>query len=127
MFLPEISVKKPIFATMIFAAIVVFGLIGYNRLVVDEYPHVDFPYVSVTTTLSGASPEVIEADVTDPLEEEINTIPGIKNLRSSSADGVSQIVVEFELERDIDLAAQDVRDKVAVARYKLPDDIEPPI
>lgn len=127
MFLPEISVKRPIFATMIFAAIVVFGLIGYNRLVVDEYPHVDFPYVSVTTTLSGASPEVIEADVTDPLEEEINTIPGIKNLRSSSADGVSQIVVEFELERDIDIAAQDVRDKVAVARYKLPDDIEPPI
>ncbi len=127
MFLPEISVKRPIFATMIFVAIVVFGLIGYSRLGVDEYPHVDFPYVSVTTTLTGASPEVIEADVTEPLEEEINTIPGIKNLRSSSSDGVSQIVIEFEMERDIDIAAQDVRDKVAVARYKLPNDIDPPI
>ncbi|MGR3309403.1 MAG: efflux RND transporter permease subunit [Candidatus Brocadiales bacterium] len=127
MFLPEISIKKPIFCTMMIATIVVFGILGYKRLGVDEYPHVDFPYVSVTTTLRGASPEVMEADVTDPLEEEINTIQGIRNLTSASSEGWSEITVEFELDRDIDAAAQDVRDKVSVARKKLPKDIDPPV
>lgn len=112
---------------MMIAAIAVFGVLGYQRLGVDEYPHVDFPYVTVTTTLRGASPEVMEADVTDPLEEEINTIQGIRNLTSASSEGRSEITVEFELGRDIDAAAQDVRDKVSVARPKLPKDIDPPV
>src|SRR3990170_1774894 len=127
MFLPEISIKKPIFCTMMIAAIAVFGILGYQRLGVDEYPHVDFPYVTVTTTLRGASPEVMETDVTDPLEEDINTIQGIRNLTSASSEGKSEITVEFELGRDIDAAAQDVRDKVSVARPKLPKDIDPPV
>src|SRR3990172_12450111 len=127
MFLPEISIKKPIFCTMMIATIVVFGILGYQRLGVDEYPKVDYPYVTVTTTLRGASPEVMDADVTDPLEEEINTIQGIRNLTSASSEGVSVITVEFELDRDIDAAAQDVRDKVSVARGKLPKDIDTPV
>ncbi|HHT9127037.1 MAG TPA: efflux RND transporter permease subunit [Candidatus Brocadiia bacterium] len=127
MFLPELSIKKPIFCTMMIATIVVFGVLGYQRLGVDEYPKVDYPYVTVTTTLRGASPEVMDADVTDPIEEEINTIQGIRNLTSASSEGVSVVTVEFELDRDIDAAAQDVRDKVSVARGKLPKDIDPPV
>ncbi len=112
---------------MMIAAIAVFGILGYQRLGVDEYPKVDYPYVTVTTTLRGASPEVMEADVTDPLEEEVNTIQSIRNLTSASSEGRSEITVEFDLERDIDAAAQDVRDKVSVAINKLPEDIDPPV
>ncbi|MEE9514826.1 MAG: efflux RND transporter permease subunit, partial [Candidatus Brocadiales bacterium] len=112
---------------MIVSAIGVFGIIAYFLLGVDQYPKIDYPYVVVQTKLRGASPDVMELDVTDPLEEEINTIQGIRNLTSKSSEGFSEITVEFELERDIDVAAQDVRDKVAVAMERLPADIEHPI
>ncbi len=127
MFLSDVSIRRPIFTTMMMAGLVIFGIIGYLRLGVDEFPNVDYPYVGVYTVLRGASPEVIEADITEILEEEINTIQGIKNLTSSSSEGVSLITVEFELGRDIDAAAQDVRDKVSVAMEKLPKDIENPV
>ncbi len=127
MFLSDVSIRRPIFTTMMMVGLIIFGVIGYARLGIDEFPNVDYPYIGVYTVLRGASPEVIEADVTDVLEEEINAIQGIKNLISSSSEGVSLIVIEFELGRDVDAAAQDVREKVAMAMEKLPKDIENPV
>ncbi|MBN1421923.1 MAG: efflux RND transporter permease subunit [Planctomycetes bacterium] len=127
MFLSDLSVNRSVMAAMVILAILVFGAIGYTRLGISQYPDVEFPVVSVTTVLEGAAPEVVELDVTDVLEEEINTIEGIRSLRSVSALGFSRIEVEFELERDIDVAVQDVRDKVGMARRELPEDIDPPI
>lgn len=114
-------------ATMITLALIFFGLLGFQRLGIDLFPQVDFPYVTVTTTLIGAAPEVMDTDVTDPIEEEINTIEGVKHITSTSGYGFSQIVVEFELYRDIESAVQDVRAKVDLAKRKLPSDIDPPI
>jgi HAE1 family hydrophobic/amphiphilic exporter-1 len=127
MFLSDTSVKRPVFATIITLALVFFGLLGYQRIGIDLFPKVDLPYVTVTTTLFGAAPEVMDTDVTDPVEEEINTIEGVKHITSSSGYGFSQVVVEFELYRDIDSAVQDVRAKVDLAKRKLPTDIDPPI
>ncbi len=112
---------------MITLALIFFGLLGFQRLGIDLFPQVDFPYVTVTTTLIGAAPEVMDTDVTDPIEEEINTIEGVKHITSTSGYGFSQIVVEFELYRDIESAVQDVRAKVDLAKRKLPSDVDPPI
>ncbi len=125
--LSDIAIRRPVFTTMMIAAFIVFGVIGYQRIGVDLYPEVEFPVVTVTTVLPGASPEVIENDVTDVIEEEISTIEGIDNIRSQSFESVSQVVVTFVLEKNIDIAAQEVRDKVAIAAQKLPDDVEPPV
>jgi HAE1 family hydrophobic/amphiphilic exporter-1 len=127
MFLSDTSVKRPVVATIITLAIVFFGILGYQRVGIDLYPQVDFPMVTITTTLFGAAPEVMDTDVTDPIEEQINTIEGVKHISSTSGYGFSQIVVEFELYRDVDSAVQDVRAKVDVAKRKLPTDIDPPI
>ncbi|MBM4338789.1 MAG: efflux RND transporter permease subunit [Deltaproteobacteria bacterium] len=127
MFLSDTSVKRPVVATIITLALVFFGILGYQRIGIDLFPEVDFPYVTVTTTLFGAAPEVMDTDVTDPIEEQVNTIEGVKHITSSSGYGFSQVVVEFELYRDIDSAIQDVRAKVDLARRKLPTDIDPPI
>ena len=127
MFLSDASVKRPVFATMITLALVFFGILGYQRIGIDLYPQIDFPMVTITTTLSGAAPEVMDTDVTDPIEEQVNTIEGVKHITSTSGYGFSQITVEFELYRDIDSAVQDVRAKVDVAKKKLPTDIDPPI
>jgi HAE1 family hydrophobic/amphiphilic exporter-1 len=127
MFLSDTSVKKPVVAAMITLALVFFGWIGYQRIGIDLYPEVDFPMVTITTTLFGAAPEVMDTDVTDPIEEQVNTIEGVKHITSSSGYGFSQIVVEFELFRDIDSAVQDVRAKVDLAKRRLPTDIDPPI
>ncbi len=127
MFLSDLSVRRPVVATMITLALIFFGLLGFQRLGIDLFPQVDFPYVTVTTTLIGAAPEVMDTDVTDPIEEEINTIEGVKHITSTSGYGFSQIVVEFELYRDIESAVQDVRAKVDLAKRKLPSDIDPPI
>lgn len=121
------SVKRPVVATMITLALIFFGGLGFQRLGVDLFPQVDFPYVTVTTTLIGAAPEVMDTDVTDPIEEQINTIEGVKHITSTSGYGFSQTVVEFELYRDIESAVQDVRGKVDLAKRKLPSDIDPPI
>ncbi|MEE9584157.1 MAG: efflux RND transporter permease subunit, partial [Candidatus Brocadiales bacterium] len=123
----EFCIRRPVFTIMMVSALGVFGLIAYFMLGVDQYPKIDYPYVVVQTKLRGASPDVMELDVTDPLEEEINTIQGIRNLTSNSSEGFSEITVEFELERDIDVAAQDVRDKVAIAMERLPKDVEHPV
>jgi HAE1 family hydrophobic/amphiphilic exporter-1 len=112
---------------MMTSALVVFGLLGYVRLGVDQFPTMEFPVVAVTAMLEGASPEVVEEDVTDVLEEYVNTISGVRTLQSKSLQGISQVIVTFELDRDLDTAAQDVRDKVSQARRELPVDVEPPM
>ena len=126
MFLPEMSIKKPVTTLMMMAALLVFGVIGFLRLGVDLFPRVEFPVITVTTLLEGASPEVMEENVTDIIEEEVATIEGVRNLSSISSHGASVVTVEFEMERDIDLAAQDVRDRVNAILRELPDDAEAP-
>lgn len=121
------AIYRPIFASMVIGAMVVFGLIAYSRIGVSLFPDVDFPIVTVTVIYEGADPETVESDITDIIEEGVNTISGIKSLRSESTEGIAQIFVEFELERDIDVASQEVRDKVSSIRGDLPTDIEPPI
>jgi len=123
----DVSIRRPVFAVMLMAALLTFGLLGYQTLPVNLLPALDIPIVTVTTLLPGASPEVMESDVTDVLESAVNTIEGIKQLTSFSGQGVSQVTVTFELERDIDVAAQDVRDKVSGAVGSLPIDAEPPV
>jgi HAE1 family hydrophobic/amphiphilic exporter-1 len=109
---------------MLVGALVALGLISLGRLGVDLFPRVEFPVVTVTTVLEGGTPETVETEVTDVLEEHLNTISGIKTIGSSSSEGLSQIFVRFELDEDIDVKAQDVRDKVGIARRELPTDAE---
>jgi HAE1 family hydrophobic/amphiphilic exporter-1 len=124
--LAEICVRRPVFATMLIMTLVVLGINSYNRLTVERFPRVEFPTITVTTRLPGAAPQEMETEVTDKIEESINTISGIEELRSTSSEGVSLVFVTFELERDLDSAAQDVRDKVNLALPLLPDTIEQP-
>src|SRR3954466_7137088 len=106
--LAEVCIKRPVFAAMIVLALVVVGTAGYFRLGVDRFPSVDLPTVIVRTSLPGASSEEIESEISQPVEEAVNTIEGIDQLRSVSSSGVSIIIVTFNLNRDIDTAAQDV-------------------
>src|SRR5574341_1339147 len=125
--LPEISIKRPVFMTMVGLALIVFGAVAFPKLALDLFPKVDFPVVNVTTKLVGASPEIMEVDVTDIVEEAVNTISGVKTITSRSMEEYSVVTVEFYLERNVEQAAQDVRDKVAAVRNKLPKDTEPPV
>ncbi len=127
MWLADTSIKRPVFATMVILGLVVLGLVSYPRLGVDLFPKVEFPIVNITTTLKGASPEIMDIDVTDNIEGAVNTINGVKSIVSTSSEGVSVVTVEFVLERNIDLAVQDVREKVSVIMGKLPKDIDDPI
>ncbi len=125
--LAEICIKRPVFAAMMILGLVVIGATAYFRLGVDRVPSVDLPTVTVRTTLPGASPEEVETEVSDRIEEAVNTIEGIEELRSISAQGASFVLVTFKLNRDIDVATQDVRDRVATILRNLPDEAEPPI
>jgi multidrug efflux pump len=127
MLLSKVSIKRPVLASMMSIALVFFGLLSLTRLPVRELPDIDPPIVSVTTVYPGASARVMETEVTERLEEAINNIEGIKTLSSQSREEVSNITIEFELSRDVDLAAQDVRDRVSRVRGVLPDEIEEPI
>ncbi|MEW6419151.1 MAG: efflux RND transporter permease subunit [Nitrospirota bacterium] len=127
MWLADTSIRRPVFATMVILGLVILGIVSYPRIGVDLFPKVDFPIVNITTTLKGASPEIMDIDVTDKIEEAINTINGVKTITSTSTEGRSTVVVEFVLERDIDLAVQDVREKIAAIRAKLPRDIDEPV
>jgi HAE1 family hydrophobic/amphiphilic exporter-1 len=124
--LPEISIRRPVFMTMVSLPDRVRDR-GIPRLALDLYPKVDFPIVNITTKLVGASPEIMEVDVTDVVEEAVNTINGVKSITSRSTEEYSIVTVEFYLERNVEQAAQDVRDKVAAVRNKLPKDTEPPV
>ncbi|WCJ59793.1 efflux RND transporter permease subunit [Fontisphaera persica] len=125
--LAEICIRRPVFASMIILSLFVVGVAGYLHLGVDRFPAVDLPTVRVSTRLVGASPVEMETQVSQPLEEAINTIEGIKELRSISGLGQSFIIVTFDLSRDIDAAAQDVRDRVSRVVRNLPRDIYPPV
>ena len=122
----ELSIKRPVLATVLTLIIILFGIIGYQSLGVREYPSVDNPIISVTCSYSGANADVIENQITEPLEQNINGIPGIRSLSSVSKQGQSRITVEFELSVDLETAANDVRDKVSRAQRYLPDDCDPP-
>jgi hydrophobic/amphiphilic exporter-1 (mainly G- bacteria), HAE1 family len=125
--LAEISIKRPVFAAMMILALVVVGASSYFRLGVDRFPEVDLPTVAVRTTLPGASSEETESLVSDVIEEAVNTVEGIRELRSISGQNSSIIVATFDLSRNVDVAAQDVRDRVATILQNLPDDVEPPV
>ncbi|WP_446787990.1 efflux RND transporter permease subunit [Macellibacteroides fermentans] len=122
----ELSIKRPVLATVIVLVIVLFGMIGYNFLGVREYPSVDQPIISVDVSYPGANADVIMNQITEPLEQNINGIPGIRSLSSVSSQGSSRITVEFELSVDMETAANDVRDKVSRAQRFLPRDCDPP-
>jgi HAE1 family hydrophobic/amphiphilic exporter-1 len=126
MTLSDLSIQRPVLTWMMMLALLVAGFMGYSRLGVDQFPPMTFPVVMVIANLEGASPEGMEEDVTDILEEQLNTIAGVRNLRSTTLAGVSQIFVEFELGTNLDEAIQDVRDEVARARRFLPSEVEPP-
>ena len=125
--LAAICIQRPIFASMIVLALVVVGAASYFRLGVDRFPSVDLPTVSVRTALPGASPEEIETEISQRIEEAVNTIEGINELRSVSNPGNSFVIVTFNLDRDIEAAAQDVRDRVATVIRDLPEDADPPV
>jgi multidrug efflux pump len=126
MSLSSVSIKRPVLATVLSVVIVVFGVIGYTFLGVRDFPSVDPPIISVSTSYSGANSDVIESQITEPLEKAINGVPGIRNISSTSSVGSSNITVEFNLDADLETAANDVRDKVSQAQRQLPQDIDAP-
>ena len=124
--LSELSLKRPVLAIVCSIVIIIFGLIGFNFLGVREYPAIDPPVVSVRTQYTGANAEIIEQQITEPLEKAVNGVEGVKNITSSSSQGSSNITVEFELGVDLEKAANDVREKVSQAANALPQDIDAP-
>ncbi len=122
----ELALKRPILATVMNLLIILFGVVGYNFLSVREYPAIDPPVVNVRTSYAGANADIIESQITEPLEKSINGIPGIKTINSSSNNGSSNISIEFEVDQDLEAAANDVRDKVSQATRNLPQDIDAP-
>src|SRR5213593_2247646 len=127
MFLSDVSIKRPVFATMMMVALVVLGVVSYRRLAIDEYPDVTYPIVTVQTSYPGASPEVMMRQVSKPMEEALNTVQGIKEINSTSYEGGSQVRLSFNLGVDIGVAQQDVQAKVARIRRSLPPNIDEPI
>jgi len=123
----ELSIKRPVLATVMSLAILLFGIISFSRLPVREYPDIDPPIVSIVTFYRGASPNVIETEITDILEEQLSTLEGVKTITSSSREQGSVITIEFELSRDVDEAANDVRDRVSRIRGQLPGEADDPI
>lgn len=124
--LAELCVRRPVFASVLILLLVVIGGTGFFKLGVDRFPQVDLPTVSVSASLPGAAPETVETEITDRIEEAVNTIAGVEELRSSSSQGSSSVRVTFGLETDIDVATQEVRDRVATVQRQLPDNVDPP-
>lgn len=125
--LADVSIKRPVFAAMLIAAIMVFGLVSYPRVGVDLYPEVDFPVITVTVVYPGADPETMERNVAEPIEEAINSMSGINALRSVNSEGVTQVITEFELNVVANEAVQEIRDRVSRITSQLPDGAEAPI
>src|SRR5688500_15974747 len=122
----ELSLRRAVLAVVMNIIIVIFGLIGYSFLGIRDYPAIDPPVISVRTSYSGANADIIESEITERLEKSINGIAGIKNISSSSTQGVSNINIEFDLSVDLEAAANDVRDKVSQATRQLPRDLDGP-
>lgn len=125
MSLSSVSIRRPVLSIVMSVVIVIFGIIGYTFLGVREYPSIDPPIITVSTSYPGANADVVESQITEPLEEQINGIAGIRSLTSNSRDGRSQITVEFDVSVDLEAAANDVRDRVSIARSRLPQDVDP--
>src|SRR6188474_2851690 len=126
MFLSDLSIKQPVFATMMMVGLAVLGVSSYRQLRVDQFPDVEFPIVTVTTVYEGASPEAVERDVTRKIEEAVNTVEGIRTVESTSQEGLSNILITFHVETSTQTASQDIRGKVASIRGTLPREIEEP-
>ena len=124
--LAEICVRRPVFATMLIVALTVIGAFSFFTLGVDRFPKIELPIITVATADPGAAPEQIETEITDIIEGTVSTISGIEELRSTSVEGLSQVFISFVLEKDVDVAAQEVRDKVDLVMRDLPATIEPP-
>ncbi|PTV49796.1 efflux RND transporter permease subunit [Acinetobacter pittii] len=127
MWFTRISVKYPVFTIMMMLSLMVLGLASWKRMTVEEFPNIDFPFVVVTTQYAGASPEAVESDITKKLEDQINTISGIKQITSRSSEGLSMVIAEFNLDTSSAIAAQDVRDKIAPVTAQFRDEIDTPI
>jgi HAE1 family hydrophobic/amphiphilic exporter-1 len=127
MFLSSLSIRRPVFITMVVVALVVVGLIGYFRLGLDLFPTLKIPYVTVTVTYPGAGPREVETKVTKIVEDAVSTVSDVKQIRSFSSEGTSNTVIEFQMEADPDVAAQDIRDRISRARPQLPEDINEPV
>ena len=125
--LAALCVRRPIFASVLILVLCVIGIAGYLQLGVDQFPNVDFPVIVIITTEPGASPEDVETEITDKLEESVNTISGIDELRSVTTEGVSQVIVQFVIEKNVDVAAQEVRDRINTVLRDLPKDIDAPV
>ncbi|HTE50498.1 MAG TPA: efflux RND transporter permease subunit [Kofleriaceae bacterium] len=124
--LADTSIRRPVFAAVLIIALVVIGLFSYPKVGVDLFPNVDFPIITVTVTYPGADPASMESKIADPIEEAVNTMAGIKVLRSVNLESVTQVFVQFELEVDVDQAAQDIRDRVSSILPQLPEGVDPP-
>src|SRR6059058_5145859 len=124
--LAALCVKRPVFATVLILSLTVIGVFSFTRLGVDRFPKIDFPTITVTTVQPGAAPEQIETEITDKIEEAVNTISSIDDLRSISSEGISQVIISFLLDKDADIAAQEVRDKVNGVLPLLPKTIQQP-
>jgi hydrophobe/amphiphile efflux-1 (HAE1) family protein len=127
MTLSDISIKNTVFAWLLMIGLIIFGAIGFSRMGISQLPDVDFPVITITVTWTGASPETMESAVSDVIEDAVMTIQGIKNVNSTSQEGLTNITIEFELNRDIDTALQEVQSKILQAQRNLPTDIDPPI
>jgi hydrophobic/amphiphilic exporter-1 (mainly G- bacteria), HAE1 family len=125
--LAEVCIRRPVFATMLILALVVIGAAAYLQLGVDRFPAVDIPQIRVRATLPGSAPEEMETEVAQRLEEAVNTIEGLDELRSISGPGAAVLAANFKLERDVDVAAQDVRDRISAVLFELPPELDPPV
>src|SRR5690606_6361226 len=126
MILSDVSVKRPVFATVISLLLIVLGILSFLQLAVREYPDTSPPVVSISTSYPGASAEIVETQITQLIEDQINGVEGVVAINSNSSDGSSRISVEFRVGRDIDQAANDIRDKVSRVTRRLPQDVDPP-
>lgn len=120
MFLSDLSIKRPVFITMVMVALVVVGMIAYNRLPVDLFPDISNPVISIRTQYSGAGPTVVEAEVTRPIEDAVSPLSGVKSVESTSSEGSSSIRVEYELDYPIDRAVREVGETLSAVKRRLP-------
>src|SRR5438105_5934313 len=127
MSLSDLSIRNPVFAVMLSAAMIVFGWLGYRDMGVSQFPEIDFPVVSIVITREAASPDIMDGDVTDVVEDAVSGVEGVDYIMSQSLEGTSIVTVFFHLNRNIDVAMQDVQNAVSAARRLLPLDIDPPV
>src|SRR5436190_17787753 len=127
MSLSDLSIRNPVFAVMLSAAMIVFGYLGYRDMGVSQFPEIDFPVVSIIITREAASPDIMDGDVTDVVEDAVAGVEGVDYIMSQSLEGTSIVTVYFQLSRNIDVAMQDVQNAVSAARRRLPLDIDPPV